>query len=158
MKRIVAVALGLILAIGVSSARADINVGDGTDTAMLRQAVKTDRHALVAATLTLTNAEAKKFWPIYESYQRTMDLINRQRNVALEALLGQGKPMSNLAARNLARDLMAADEAEVKAKRKMFNAVMRALPALKAARYVELETKISAIQAYDIAAAFPLIK
>jgi Spy/CpxP family protein refolding chaperone len=158
MKKIVAAALGLILAIGVSSARADINVGDGTDTAMLRQAVKTDRRALVAATITLTNAEAKKFWPIYESYQRAMDVINRQRNVALEALLGQGKPMSNLAARNLARDLMAADEAEIKAKRKMFNAVMRALPTLKAARYVQLESKISAIQAYDIAAAFPLVK
>ena len=158
MKRIVAIALGLVLVLGMSPARADINVGDGTDTAMLRQAVKTDRRALVAATVPLTNAEAKKFWPIYESYQRAMDVINRQRNVALESLLPHDKPMSNLAARNLARDLMAADEAEVKAKRKMFNAVMRALPAAKAARYVQLETKISAIQAYDIAAAFPLIK
>jgi Spy/CpxP family protein refolding chaperone len=158
MKRIVAVALGLLLVLGVSSARADINVGDGTDTAMLRQAVKTDRRALVAATITLTNAEAKKFWPIYESYQRAMDVINRQRNVSFEALLAYDKPMSNLAARNLARDLLAQDEAEVRAKRKMFNAVMRALPALKAARYVQLEAKISAIQAYDIAAAFPLIK
>ena len=89
MKRIVAIALGLVLVLGMSPARADINVGDGTDTAMLRQAVKTDRRALVAATVPLTNAEAKKFWPIYESYQRAMDVINRQRNVALEALLPQ---------------------------------------------------------------------
>jgi hypothetical protein len=38
----------------------------------------------------------------------------------------------------------------------MFNAVMRALPASLAARYVQLESKFRAIQAYDIAAAFPL--
>lgn len=158
MKRIVAAALGLVLALGMASARADINVGDGTDAAMLRQAVKTDRRALVAATVTLTNAEAKKFWPIYESYQRALDVINRERNVAFESLLERDKPMSNLAARNLARDLMAQDEAEVKATRKMFNAVMRALPPLKAARYVQLESKLRAIQAYDIATSFPLIK
>ena len=40
----------------------------------------------------------------------------------------------------------------------MHNAVMRALPPKKAARYLQLESKIRAVQAYDIAVAFPLVQ
>jgi hypothetical protein len=35
---------------------------------------------------------------------------------------------------------------------------MRALPATKAARYLQLENKIRAVQAYDMAESLPLIK
>jgi hypothetical protein len=36
--------------------------------------------------------------------------------------------------------------------------VMKALPAKKAARYLQLEAKIRATQLYDVAEAIPLIK
>ena len=60
--------------------------------------------------------------------------------------------------KNLAKDLVAADEAEVKARRSMYNKLMRALPPKKAARYLQLESKIRAAQAYDVAQAIPLVK
>ena len=53
---------------------------------------------------------------------------------------------------------MTADEAEVKARRTMYNKVMKTLPPQKAARYLQLESKIRAAQAYDIAVAIPLVK
>jgi len=124
----------------------------------LRTAVKTDKRALVASTLVLTDAEAKKFWTLYDTYQRALDAANRQRAVVVEDLLNLGKPLSDLYAGNLAGELIAADEAEIKARRKPQNAVMRALPAKKAVRYLQLEAKIRAYQAYDIASIFPAIK
>ena len=50
------------------------------------------------------------------------------------------------------------DEAEIKARRTMHNRVMRALPPRKAARYLQLESKVRAVQDYDIATTIPLIK
>ena len=47
-------------------------------------------------------------------------------------------------------------ETEVRARRKLYNGLMRALPAKKAARYLQLEAKIRTVQAYDIASAIPL--
>jgi hypothetical protein len=44
------------------------------------------------------------------------------------------------------------------ARRTLHNRVMRALEPKKAVRYLQLESKIRAIQAYDIAATIPLIK
>ena len=31
----------------------------------------------------LTPAEAKKFWPAYDAYQRTLDMTNREKNVTI---------------------------------------------------------------------------
>jgi Spy/CpxP family protein refolding chaperone len=129
---------------------------DLTDMQALRQSVKTDRRALVASTLNLTDAEAKRFWPIYDWYQRELDQSDRRRNVALQQVMFRDKPMTNLAAKQYATELLAVDEAEIKARRTMRNRVMRALPAIKAARYMVLEEKIRAVQDYDIASAVPL--
>jgi hypothetical protein len=136
---------------------------DVTDMQALRNAVRADKKAFVASTLNLTDAEAKKFWPLYDGYQRDVDLANRRRNVVLEVLISRDKPFSELYARSLATELIAADEAEIKSRRSLHNRLMRGvptriLPPKKAARYLQLENKIRAVQAYDIAANIPLIR
>ena len=130
--------------------------GDVTDLQALRQAVKNDKRALVASTLNLNDAEAKRFWPIYEAYQREIDNNGRRRGVALQDLMFRDRPMTNLAAKQYATELLAVDEALMRARRTMRNRVMRALPAVKAARYMQLEEKIRAVQDYDVAATVPL--
>jgi Spy/CpxP family protein refolding chaperone len=49
-----------------------------SDIDALRAAVRADKRALVAKTLDLTPQEAKKFWPIYDKYQRFVDRTNRR--------------------------------------------------------------------------------
>jgi len=134
------------------------NAAAVAELAALQKAAKTDKRALVASTLDLTPAEAKKFWAIYDDYQADLDVLVRRRNVALEVLVARDKPMSDLYARNLSSELLAIEEQEIKTRRKMQNAVMRALPPKKAARYLQLENKLRAAQAYDIAVAFPLVQ
>jgi Spy/CpxP family protein refolding chaperone len=134
------------------------SAADVTDMPALRTAVQADKKAFVAAKLQLTDAEAKKFWPLYDAYQRQLEMANRKRTVALEGLIGRDKPMSDLYARNLAQEMIAADEMELKARRTLHNRLMRALPPKKAARYLQLEAKIRDLQAYDIATTFPLLE
>jgi len=131
---------------------------DVTDLQALRQAVKNDKRAYVESTLKLTDAEGKRFWPIYNAYQREVDLNNRRRNVALQEVMFRDSPMTNLAAKHYVTELLAVDEAEIKARRTMRNRVMRALPAVKAARYMQLEEKIRAVQDYDEASVVPLAR
>jgi hypothetical protein len=158
MKKYLAAILVAAAVLAVPSARAEDKIADVTDMQALRTAVKTDKKALVESTLQLTPAEAKKFWPLYDTYQRMLDMTGRQRNVILVSLISLDKPLSDLYARNLANGLIAADEAEIKARRTLQNKVMKALPAKKAARYLQLESKIRAVQAYDIASTIPLVK
>ncbi len=158
MKKNLATVLLLVAMLALPSARAQDKSADMTDLQALRAAVRADKKALVASTLNLTPAEAKNFWPLYDAYQRALDRSNRQRSVALEGAISRDRPASDLYAKNLTNDLIEADEIEVKARRTLGNKTLRALPAKKAARYLQLEAKIRAYQSYDIATTFPLIK
>lgn len=130
---------------------------DYTDLAAVRDAAKTDKKALVASTLQLSDAEAKKFWPIYDDYQRARDASDRQRVRAIEGAIATGKPVSDAYAATLSKELLAADEAELRARRAMQNKLLKAIPAKKAARFLQLDNKLRAAQAYDIASTMPLI-
>ena len=163
MKKNFAAILLVAAMIAAQSARAEDKIAEVTDMQALRAAVRADKRAFVASTLKLTNAEAKRFWPIYDNYQRVLDSTNQRRVVAVEGLIALDRPISDLYARTLANDLIAADEAEIKARRTLHNRLMRGvptrvLPPKKAARYLQLESKIRAVLAYDIAATIPLIK
>jgi hypothetical protein len=130
---------------------------DMTDMQALRAAAKADKRGLVAKTLDLSPAEAKRFWPIYDAYQRDLEGWSRRRVVALEGVLFRDADITNAAAKNLVKELMLADEAEIKARRTLRKQVMRALPAVKAARYLQLEDKLQSIRDYDIASTVPLV-
>jgi len=158
MKKSVAALLFAVAVMAAPSVGAQGSVADATDMQALRAAVLADKRAYVASTLALTDAEAKKFWPIYDAYQRDLDLANRARNLAIEGLVARDKPLSDLYARNLLKSLFDADDAEIRARRTLQNRLLRALPPKKVARYLQLESKIRAAQAYDIAVTFPLVK
>jgi len=158
MKINLSAALFAVLAFASVTAFAQSQAAPVNDMQALRDGVKTDKKALVAKTLDLTPAEAKKFWPIYDTYQRALDASNRQVARAVESLIGFDRPMSDAFGKQLAAELIVADENEIKARRKMQNQLMRALPPKKAARYLQLESKIRAFQDYDLAVAIPLIK
>jgi hypothetical protein len=162
MKKTLAFALFGMVMIAAQCVWAEDKIADVTDMAALRKAVQSDKKAFVASTLKLTDAEAKRFWPLYDAYQRDLDLTNRRRVVAVEGLLATDAPFSDLRARNFANEMMAIEEAEIKARRSLQNRLMRGLPTRilapkKAASYMQLESKVRAVQAYDIAANFPLI-
>ena len=169
MIRILATALLAVLMIAASSVWAEDKIADVTDMDALRKAVRADKKAYVESVLKLTPAEAKKFLPIYDAYQRGLDAANRRRTVAVEVVEAQmaaGRQISNLQARSLATEFLAADDQELSARRSLQRSLLsrvpsragRIIPAAKVDRYLQLESKIRAYQAYDIAATFPLVK
>jgi hypothetical protein len=164
MNKSVAALLVTLAMIAGPFAWAQDKTADVTDMTALREAVRVDKKAYVASMLKLTDAEAKKFWPVYEAYQRELDLATRQKNLVIVDIVGSNKPISDLYARNLANELILADEIEIKARRTVHNRLIkplpgrRVMPVEKGARYLQLESKIRAMQAYDVATTIPLIK
>ena len=135
----------------------DGSAGDTVDMQALRNAIKTDKKAYIASMLKLTPKEEKRFWPLYDTYQAALNLANQERAVTLNGMLSRDEPMTNAYAKQVAAAGITADETELRARRRLYARLMRALPAEKAARYLQLEDKIRAAQDYDLAATIPLI-
>jgi Spy/CpxP family protein refolding chaperone len=131
---------------------------DVTDLVQLRADIQRDKRAFIASKMSLSDAEARKFWPIYDSYQRALDVVDRRRSRAIIDVVGHDRPLTDAYAKQLASDLIAADDNEIRARKTLQNRLMRALPPRKAVRYLQLESKIRAVEAYDVAQSLPLVR
>jgi Spy/CpxP family protein refolding chaperone len=131
-----------------------------TNMDILRQKVKADKKLVVAHNLQLTDAEGAKFWPVYDAYQKDLQAINqRMASVILEYATAYNKgPVANDVAKKLLDDAQAVDEAEAKLKGSYVPKVLGALPATKAARYIQIENKIRAAIRYELAEGIPLVE
>lgn len=159
-KHLLAAAIAALMAAPVAATAQPTNDGVQAMQA-LRAAVGSDKKGYVASLLKLSDAEAKKFWPIYEEYQRSLEASDRKRARAYEGLITSGdKPVSDAYAKQLSSEALLAEEAEIKARRAMHNKLMRGnvLSDKKAAQYLQLEAKLRASKLYDITAAMPDIK
>jgi Spy/CpxP family protein refolding chaperone len=130
---------------------------DGTDVQALKAAVKSDKKALVAATLQLSEAEAKQFWPLYDAHQMKLETLNRRKTRLVEDVVGQNKPLSDALAKSLLKESLAIEDEEVKTRRAFQKRLIKVLPPVKVLRYLQLEAKIRTVQDYDIATVMPLV-
>ena len=131
-----------------------------TNMEILRQKIKADKKLVVAQNLKLTDAEGAKFWPVYEAYQKDLQQINERLATAIlrYADAYDNGPVTNEKAKQLLDEYLAIDDAEAKLKGATTPKILAALPAVKAARYIQIENKIRAAVRYELAAAIPLVE
>jgi hypothetical protein len=67
-------------------------------------------------------------------------------------------PVANDVAKKLLDEAVAIDGAEAKSKTALVPKVLGALPATKAARYIQIENKIRAAIRYELAEGIPLVE
>jgi Spy/CpxP family protein refolding chaperone len=151
------IVLSIVTLLLLSPAAAADKAAQVTDADAIRTAVKTDKRQYVASLLSLTDAEAKSFWPVYEDYQRSLNRYTSARGVAMDELLSRSTPMTDRYAAQIARQLAKADAAAGEGRQKMEARVVKTLPGVKAVRYIQLENKIRAVQEYDLAMVMPLL-
>jgi len=124
----------------------------------VRQAARADKRGLVERNMQLTEAEAKKFWPIYDAYQKDLDKIVQRQNRALLDYVNAESSMTDANSQRIARDYVTADLDEMKLREKTLRKLASALPPKKAVRFLQIENKIRTLQRYDIAEQMPLVR
>ena len=131
-----------------------------TNMEILRQKIKADKKLVVAENLKLTDAEGTRFWPVYDAYQKDLQAINQRLTAAILAYADAYNkgPVTNETAKRLLEESLAIDEAEAKLKSASAPKILAALPATKAARYIQIENKIRAAVRYELAAGIPLVE
>jgi hypothetical protein len=124
--------------------------------AKLRERIRTDRKAVVAQNLPLSEAEAKAFWPAYEKCRGRLDAAQRKANRAITDYVNSESRLTDASARQIMNEALAAQADEVKARKACFDGVAKVLPARKAARYIQIENKMDALASFDAAMVIPL--
>jgi len=147
-----------VLATTASVAYAQAGADPGTSLQALAAEVRADKRAYVSGALSLTDAEAKRFWPIYDAYQRSVEANTRRLTRMVEDVVAVGRNTTDAYAKNLAAQYLLAHDDEARDWRRLHKSVMRVLPAHKAVRYLQIESKLRAMRDYEHASAMPLLK
>lgn len=85
MKGWIGLVVGAVLLCVTPAMAQEMGAGGGADTNMeiLMQKIKADKKLLVASNMDLSDAEGKKFWPLYEDYQKELMQINQRLGKAI---------------------------------------------------------------------------
>jgi hypothetical protein len=131
-----------------------------TETEILRQKIKADKKLVVAHNLNLTDAEGAAFWPVYDAYQTDLQLIYQRLAAMILAYADAYNrgPVTNEMAKKLLDESLAIDTAEANLKTATVPKILAVLPAMKAARYIQIENKIRAAERYELAEGIPLVE
>jgi hypothetical protein len=125
---------------------------------IVREKMRADKKLLVADAMSLTESEAKGFWPVYDGYQKDLGALNSRTIKLVQDYAASYKSMDDKTAGRLLDDYLAIERdrlALMESYRPKFLAV---IPETKVARYYQIENKIRAAVNYELAAGIPLVK
>ena len=153
--RLIALLLASVVAVPVPAQQGQ---GESLSQADVER-IRVEKRAWMALNMDLKPGEAEAFWPVYEGYQKELYQINF-RLVKLVEAYGthyRKNTLTDELARKLSEEWLAVDEAELKLRRAYFNRLAKVLPARKAARYLQLESRVHTQVRYELAANLPLV-
>ena len=129
-----------------------------TNMQILLDKVKADKKLVVAANMDLSEAEGKGFWPVYEAYQKDLQLLNDRMGKTILAYADayNKNALTDELAKSLTNEALTIDQDEVTMRKTYSTRLSGVLPGKKAARYLQIENKIRAAIRYELAAAIPL--
>ena len=147
----------LVATILTAAAPAAAQVSDTDLLQQLRADIQTDRQALVAANLGLTDEEGEAFWPLYREYRAEMATVGDRLQKLIQDYAEVWETPTQAQAGAMVDEMIAIQQKEVKVRKSYLKKMRKVLPETKVARFLQIENKIDAIVKIGLADAIPLI-
>jgi len=127
-------------------------------TEVTQDAVRTGRKAIVANYMQLTDAEAAKFWPVYDEYQNDLAVPERRLAGVADNFSEQYPNMTDAEAKTILQDVLNAEKNIVDRRRIYMGRFDKVLPAKKVFRLYQIEAKMDAALQHNLSGRIPLVK
>jgi ABC-type sugar transport system ATPase subunit len=151
-----------ILAVPAAHAQAaaskDSQTASEQDIKLLRQDIRSAKKQLVAANLTLTDAEATKFWPVYDQYSAEMTKIGDQKTALIKEYAANFGSLTDAQALSLTNRSLALDEAVAQLRTKYVPIVNKVLPGTKTATFFQIDRRLTTLIDLQVASQIPLVQ
>ena len=134
------------------------NSGLASDEQILLKQVNTDAKALYATNLGLTEEESAKFWPIFNEYQAKKKPLQDRFLANVNHFAEKYDDMTDADAAGLLKEKMAIEKEAEALKQKYTAKMAKALPAKKALRYAQLESRVQNLVSRNIYTLIPLAR
>jgi hypothetical protein len=125
--------------------------------AMLRSDLRSTRKQVIAANMTLTDAEAEKFWSTYNQYVTELVKINDAKYALIKEYL-QNTNMTDEQTDSLSKRWLAVDESVLQLRLKYIPIFRRALSAKATAQFFQLDRRVQMMIDLQLLGSIPLVQ
>jgi len=126
--------------------------------ALLRQDIRSGKKQAIAASLDLTDAEATKFWPVYDQYSAELSKLGDQRYSLIKEYANGFGTLTDGQALSLIKRSLSLDEQVAQLRSKYVPIINQVLPGAKTATFFQLDRYLNTLIDVQLAARIPVVQ
>jgi hypothetical protein len=128
------------------------------DIDLLRKDIRSQKKQIIAANLQLTDAEAVKFWPIYDQYTAELVKINDAKYGAIKEYATNYATLTDDQAMSLTRQILGVDQSVAQLRLKYAPLVGKAISGKKTALFFQLDRRLVMLIDLQLASQIPMVQ
>jgi hypothetical protein len=128
------------------------------DVDLLRKDIRSQKKQIIAANLQLSDAEAVKFWPIYDQYTAELVKVNDAKYGAIKEYAANFTTLTDEHAVALARNLLTVDQQVAQLRLKYVPIFNNVVSGKKTALFFQLDRRLVMLIDLQLASQIPMIQ
>jgi len=128
-----------------------------TDIQLLRSDLQADKNKVISDTMQFTDAESSAFWPVYRDYVRDQQKIGDERLEVIKDYAKNYDSMNDDKARDMVQRMINVEDETLNLREDYWPKFMKALGAKRAAKFYQIDNRITLMVNLQLASAIPLI-
>lgn len=128
------------------------------DIERMRAELRADKKKVTADTLQLTEAEAAKFWPVYDKYIAELTVINTQKYDLIKEYTEKFGTYTDAQATDFIKRWLDVDVQASKLRAKYVPIVGKVLPGVKTATFFQIDRRLAMLINLGLAAELPILQ
>ena len=163
MTRIILSCIVLTIACTAASttAFAQVETANGVevekDLALVRRNLRAEKKQLIALNVSLTEAEATKFWPVYDEYVAEMAKANDEFYAVIKDYAANQKTLTDAQASSMIKRWADIQVKQAQVRQKYIPLVEKVIPGRKAALFFQIDRRLYALMDLQVASQIPLV-
>ena len=125
---------------------------------LLRRDVRTQKIAVIAEMMQMTDSEQREFWPVYREYERALATLYDERIAAIETYAEQYGRLTAATADSLALKVLDLEARRIALEQTYFTRLKTVLYPIRAARALQIENQIELLVDLQVAASLPVVR
>lgn len=154
---VVLLSQGAMLAQQSNGADAGQTVSD-QDIQMLRSDLRSQKKQIIAQNMQLTDAQAVKFWPVYDAYTQETTRLGDTRSALIKEYAESYDTMTDMQADSLLNRYAALDESTAHLHQEWIDKFRKVLTGKQTALFFQLDRRIALAFDLQLASAIPMVK
>jgi hypothetical protein len=128
-----------------------------TDIQLMRSDLQATKNTVIADTMKFTDTESTAFWPVYRDYVRDQQKIADERVQVIKDYAQNFDSMTDDKARDMVQRMINVEDQTLNLREDYWPKFMKALGAKRAAKFYQVDNRITLMVNLQLASVIPLI-